>query len=142
MFGKKNEGKPLGRIDSLIGVGTRIEGSLFFTGGLRIDGEVKGSVQAVEGASASTLVLSEQARIEGAVSVAHFVSNGTVVGPVVVTESLEMQPRARIVGDVDFEGVKEKASWITPVPGGVGPMTITMLLANTIEAAERKAGIR
>ena len=69
MFGKKSEGKPLGRIDSLIGAGTRIEGSLFFTGGLRIDGEVKGSVQAVEGASASTLVLSEQARIEGAVSV-------------------------------------------------------------------------
>ena len=79
MFGKKSEGKPLGRIDSLIGAGTRIEGSLFFTGGLRIDGEVKGCVQAVEGASASTLVLSEQARIEGAVSVAHFVSNGTVV---------------------------------------------------------------
>ena len=53
MFGKKSEGKPLGRIDSLIGAGTRIEGSLFFTGGLRIDGEVKGSVQAVEGASAT-----------------------------------------------------------------------------------------
>ena len=106
MFGKKNEGKPLGRIDSLIGVGTRIEGSLFFTGGLRIDGEVKGSVQAVEGASASTLVLSEQARIEGAVSVAHFVSNGTVVGPVVVTESLEMQPRARIVGDVEYASIE------------------------------------
>ena len=106
MFGKKNEGKPLGRIDSLIGVGTRIEGSLFFTGGLRIDGEVKGCVQAVEGASASTLVLSEQARIEGAVSVAHFVSNGTVVGPVVVTESLEMQPRARIVGDVEYASIE------------------------------------
>ncbi len=106
MFGKKSEGKPLGRIDSLIGAGTRIEGSLFFTGGLRIDGEVKGSVQAVEGASASTLVLSEQARIEGAVSVAHFVSNGTVVGPVVVTETLEMQPRARIVGDVEYASIE------------------------------------
>ena len=106
MFGKKSEGKPLGRIDTLIGAGTRIEGSLFFTGGLRIDGEVKGSVQAVEGASASTLVLSEQARIEGAVSVAHFVSNGTVVGPVVVTETLEMQPRARIVGDVEYASIE------------------------------------
>jgi methylenetetrahydrofolate dehydrogenase (NADP+)/methenyltetrahydrofolate cyclohydrolase len=41
------------------------------------------------------------------------------------------------VGDVDFEGVKEKASFITPVPGGVGPMTVTMLLENTVGAAER-----
>jgi methylenetetrahydrofolate dehydrogenase (NADP+)/methenyltetrahydrofolate cyclohydrolase len=46
----------------------------------------------------------------------------------------------RMVGDVDFEGVKEVASWITPVPGGVGPMTVTMLLANTVAAAERRAG--
>jgi hypothetical protein len=65
MFGKKSDSKPQGRIDSLIGAGTRVEGSLYFTGGLRIDGEVKGSVQAAEGASSSTLVLSEQARIEG-----------------------------------------------------------------------------
>ena len=47
----------------------------------------------------------------------------------------------RLVGDVDFEPVKEKASAITPVPGGVGPMTVTMLMMNTIEAAERKAGL-
>ena len=46
----------------------------------------------------------------------------------------------RLVGDVDFEAVKEKASLITPVPGGVGPMTITMLLYNTVESAERAAG--
>jgi len=43
----------------------------------------------------------------------------------------------RIVGDVDFEGVKDKASWITPVPGGVGPMTVTMLIRNTIRSAQR-----
>jgi methylenetetrahydrofolate dehydrogenase (NADP+)/methenyltetrahydrofolate cyclohydrolase len=46
----------------------------------------------------------------------------------------------RLVGDVDFEGVKEKASFITPVPGGVGPMTITMLMYNTVESAKRAAG--
>jgi len=44
--------------------------------------------------------------------------------------------KKRLVGDIDFEGVKEKAEAITPVPGGVGPMTITMLLCNTIKAAE------
>lgn len=43
------------------------------------------------------------------------------------------------MGDVDFDGVKEHASYITPVPGGVGPMTITMLVANTIRSAERAA---
>lgn len=47
----------------------------------------------------------------------------------------------RLVGDVDFEAVKEKASLITPVPGGVGPMTITMLLYNTVESAKRAAGL-
>lgn len=47
----------------------------------------------------------------------------------------------RLVGDVDFEGVKEKAAMITPVPGGVGPMTITMLLYNTVESAKRAAGL-
>jgi len=47
----------------------------------------------------------------------------------------------RLVGDVDFEVIKEKAAAITPVPGGVGPMTVTMLLMNTVEAAERKAGL-
>jgi 5,10-methylene-tetrahydrofolate dehydrogenase/methenyl tetrahydrofolate cyclohydrolase len=46
-------------------------------------------------------------------------------------------PDGRIVGDVDFEGVRQKASYITPVPGGVGPMTVTMLLFNTINSAER-----
>ena len=45
----------------------------------------------------------------------------------------------RMVGDVDFEAVKEVAAWITPVPGGVGPMTVTMLLANTVAAAELQA---
>jgi len=107
MFGKNGESKkPQGKIDSLISAPTRIEGAIHFSGGLRIDGEVKGSVLAVEGASASTLVLSEHARIEGDVSVAHLITNGVVVGPVVVTESLEMQSRARIVGDVEYVSIE------------------------------------
>ena len=102
MFGKRDDGRPKGRIDTLIGAGTVVEGNIRFTGGLRIDGEVKGNVEASEGASSSMLVLSEQARIEGAVSVAHLVTNGTVVGQVTITESLEMQSRAKIVGDIDY----------------------------------------
>lgn len=102
MFGNKGDSKPQGRIDSLIGVGTRVEGKIRFSGGLRIDGEVVGTVEAVDGASSATLVLSEHARIEGGVNVAHFVINGTVIGPVTVSESLEMQPKARIAGDVEY----------------------------------------
>ncbi len=106
MFGKKTESKPHGRIDSLIGAGTRLEGDLKFSGGLRIDGEVIGSVSAVEGASSSMLVVSEHARIQGAVAVAHLVVNGTVVGPIRVAEMLEMQPKARVVGDVEYASIE------------------------------------
>jgi methylenetetrahydrofolate dehydrogenase (NADP+)/methenyltetrahydrofolate cyclohydrolase len=58
-------------------------------------------------------------------------------GAVVIDVGINRLADGRLVGDVDFEGVKEKASYITPVPGGVGPMTVTMLLVNTIKAAER-----
>ena len=102
MFRKRDESRPQGRIDTLIGAGTLVEGTIRFTGGLRIDGEVKGNVEAVDGASGSMLVLSEQARIEGVVAVAHLVSNGTVVGQVSVSECLEMQARSKIVGDVEY----------------------------------------
>jgi methylenetetrahydrofolate dehydrogenase (NADP+)/methenyltetrahydrofolate cyclohydrolase len=60
-------------------------------------------------------------------------------GAVVIDVGFNRLPDGRIVGDVDFERVKEKASYITPVPGGVGQMTVTMLLHNTILSAERTA---
>ena len=58
-------------------------------------------------------------------------------GAVVIDVGINRTPDGKLVGDVDFGSAKEKASYITPVPGGVGPMTITMLLANTVQAAER-----
>lgn len=58
-------------------------------------------------------------------------------GAVVIDVGINRLADGRLVGDVDFEGVKQKASYITPVPGGVGPMTVTMLLVNTISSAER-----
>ncbi len=60
-------------------------------------------------------------------------------GAVVLDVGMNRNPEGKLCGDVDFAGVKELASYITPVPGGVGPMTITMLLVNTLEAAERVA---
>lgn len=61
-------------------------------------------------------------------------------GAVVIDVGMNRNDEGKLCGDVDFEGVREVASWITPVPGGVGPMTRAMLLVNTIEAAERALG--
>lgn len=60
-------------------------------------------------------------------------------GAVVIDVGMNRNDEGKLCGDVDFDGVRQVAGWITPVPGGVGPMTITMLLVNTIEAAERAA---
>ena len=62
-------------------------------------------------------------------------------GAVVIDVGINRLADGRIVGDVDFEGVRHKASLISPVPGGVGPMTVTMLLYNTLRSAERSVGI-
>ncbi|RCW75597.1 bifunctional methylenetetrahydrofolate dehydrogenase/methenyltetrahydrofolate cyclohydrolase [Pseudorhodoferax soli] len=61
-------------------------------------------------------------------------------GAVVIDVGMNRNAEGKLCGDVDFDGVKEVAGWITPVPGGVGPMTRAMLLVNTLEAAERAAG--
>ncbi len=63
-------------------------------------------------------------------------------GAVVIDVGINRLPDGSLIGDVDFEGVRQKASYITPVPGGVGPMTVTMLLGNTVESAERFAALR
>ncbi len=74
---------------------------------------------------------------------AEMVKDGAVVIDVGVNrvEDASRERGYRLVGDVDFDAVKEKASFITPVPGGVGPMTITMLLFNTVNSAKRANGI-
>ena len=61
-------------------------------------------------------------------------------GAIVIDVGMNRNPEGKLCGDVDFAAVREVAGFITPVPGGVGPMTITMLLVNTLEAAERAAG--
>ena len=98
MFGKKAQPP----IRSLVGEGTVIQGELRFTEGLRIDGEVQGDVIAV-GDGHSILVISEKARVVGAVRAGHVIINGLVNGPVYSTELLELQPKAAIVGDVRYE---------------------------------------
>lgn len=101
-FGKNKRSKPQNRIDSLIGVGTKIEGNITFSGGLRVDGTIKGNVNEADD-QPSTLVLSEQARVEGVICVSHVVINGTVVGPVQAHEYVELQSKSRVTGDVFYK---------------------------------------
>ena len=103
MFNKTS--KPQNRIDSLIGVTTRIEGNVIFSGGLRIDGMVRGNVVAVA-EQPSTLVLSVDARIDGEVQAAHIVVNGSINGPVHATETLELQAGSRVKGDVYYTSIE------------------------------------
>jgi cytoskeletal protein CcmA (bactofilin family) len=102
MFGGKGGSKPHNNIECLIGAGTTVEGSIIFAGGLRVDGRVRGDVIAAEG-KPGTLVLSEQAQIEGEIRVSHVVINGTVVGPVYAAEYVELQPKANVTGDVHYK---------------------------------------
>ncbi len=103
MFGR--ESKPQNRIDSLIGATTRIEGNVFFSGGLRVDGAVRGNIAGLPDQPA-TLVVSEQARIDGEVQAAHVVVNGTINGPVDARETLELQAGSRVKGDIHYKSIE------------------------------------
>jgi cytoskeletal protein CcmA (bactofilin family) len=102
MFGSKDSNKLQNRIDCLIGSGATIEGNIIFSGGLRVDGRVRGNVIAADG-KPGTLVLSEQAQIEGEIRVSHVVINGTVIGPVHAAEYVELQAKASVTGDVHYK---------------------------------------
>lgn len=106
MFGNKNDnGVKAQAINSLIGPTTTVEGNIHFTGGLRIDGTVKGNVIASTSAK-SMLVASESATIEGEVHGDHLVINGTINGPIVSRTLIELQPKARINGDVHYVAIE------------------------------------
>jgi cytoskeletal protein CcmA (bactofilin family) len=101
MFSKKKQPP----IKSLIAPGTRITGDIRFSEGLRIDGEVQGNLMAVEG-QPSLLVISESALITGEIVADHLIINGTVRGPVVARVLLELQPKARVEGNVSYHALE------------------------------------
>ena len=101
MFGKKAPPP----IKSLIAQGSRIEGNLKFTDGLRVDGECFGNITA-NSETSSMLVISEQAVVFGEICADHVIINGTVRGPVHAKELLELQPKARIEGDVHYRALE------------------------------------
>ena len=101
MFNKKKQPP----IKSLIAEGSHISGNIRFSDGLRIDGEVTGDIQASD-AHGSLLVISESARVQGSVTADHIIINGFVKGPVHALHMLELQPKARIEGDVEYAALE------------------------------------
>jgi len=104
MFGKRPVSPK--EIASLIGVGSTISGDITFSGGLRVDGTVRGAVRCSDGEKSGMLVISEHGSVEGEVRAAHLVVAGRITGPVYVTELVELQPKARIVGDVHYRALE------------------------------------
>lgn len=100
MFGKSK--KVNAKIDTLIGQNTEIRGDIVFTGGLHVDGTIKGNVLASE-ESGSILSLSDRGRIEGEVRVPNMVLNGSVVGDVYSGVHIELAPKARINGNLYYK---------------------------------------
>ena len=117
MFGKKAQPP----IKSLIAQGTRIEGNMKFNEGLRVDGEVFGDIQATTEEAGSLLVISEAAIVQGGITADHVIINGTVRGPVHARELLELQPKARIEGDVSYVSLEMHQG--ATISGQLRPLT-------------------
>ncbi|MBC7601709.1 MAG: polymer-forming cytoskeletal protein [Ramlibacter sp.] len=122
MFGKKAQPP----IKSLIAQGSRIDGNLTYTEGLRVDGEVIGDISS-NAEQRSILVISEAAVVQGSIHSDHVIINGTVRGPVHATELLELQPKARIEGDVFYRALEMHqgaiiAGKLEPIEGDEKPL--------------------
>jgi cytoskeletal protein CcmA (bactofilin family) len=130
MFTKKNQPA----IRSLIADGNRIEGHVYFTDGLRVDGSVVGDVRSSEDKN-SILVISETASVTGEVHADHVIVNGTVKGPVYARRMLELQPKARIEGDVYYTSLEMHqgaiiAGLLRPTPAMMEDKPALKLAAN------------
>lgn len=130
MFSKKKQPA----IRSLIADGNHIEGNINFTDGLRIDGSVVGDVRSSEEKN-SILVISETASVTGEVHADHVIVNGSVKGPVYARRMLELQPKARIEGDVYYTSLEMHqgaiiAGLLRPTPAMMDEKPTLKLAAN------------
>ncbi|MGE0099130.1 MAG: polymer-forming cytoskeletal protein [Hydrogenophaga sp.] len=130
MFNKKKQPP----IKSLIAQGTRIEGHVLFHDGLRIDGEVVGDIRASD-EKPSILVVSEVATVTGQIHADHVIINGHVKGPVLAFDLLELQPKARIEGDVSYKALEMHqgatiSGQLKPMAGGLDDKPTLKLAAN------------
>lgn len=104
MFFKKNN-KAQNRIDTLISAETRIDGDVQFSGGLRVDGTIRGNVTELA-STPSTLIIGENGRIDGAVKVSKIFIVGKVVGPVKAGQFIELQTKAKVMGDLHYKSLE------------------------------------
>jgi cytoskeletal protein CcmA (bactofilin family) len=130
MFNKKKQPA----IKSLIAEGSHISGNIRFADGLRVDGEVAGNINAGDDA-ASILVISESAKVTGEIAADHIIINGSVKGPVHARLMLELQPKARIEGDVQYAALEmHQGALITgqlrPILGGEEKPTLKLAANN------------
>ena len=130
MFNKKKQPP----IKSLIAQGTRITGNMSFTDGLRIDGAVIGNIRATED-EPSMLVISETATVTGEMYADHIIINGTVKGPIHASHMLELQPKARIEGDVSYAALEMHqgalvAGQLRPIVAGEEKPTLKLAANN------------
>lgn len=109
MWGKsKDSAKPVSKVDTLIGRNTEVLGDVRFTGGLHVDGVVKGRVVASEDEHAA-LSISEGGKVEGDVRVPHLILNGTVEGDVVASQGIVLSSKARVNGNVFYNVLEMNA---------------------------------
>ena len=104
MFGKKVN-KIDTRIDTLVSPETVVTGDIIFSGGLRVDGTIRGNVSEQQGEQ-GTIIVGENGRVEGAVSATKIVLIGSVVGPVNASQFIELQTKARITGDLHYKSLE------------------------------------
>ena len=128
MFGKKKQPP----IKSLIAQGTRIEGHVVFHDGLRVDGDVVGDIRASD-EQPSILVVSESASVTGQIHADHVIINGAVKGPVFAHDLLELQPKARIEGDVSYKALEMHQG--ATISGQLKPMSESLEDKPTLKLA-------
>ena len=104
MFFNKNN-KAQNSIDTLVGADTHITGDIQFSGGLRVDGTINGNVTE-QSSTPSTLIIGEHGRIDGAVNVSKIFIVGKVVGPVKATQFIELQAKAKVMGDLHYKSLE------------------------------------
>jgi cytoskeletal protein CcmA (bactofilin family) len=133
MFGRRKNPPVPGRIDTLIGRGTCLRGTVEFVGGLHLDGQIEGDVRGSAEGSPATLWVGADARIDGNVEVANVVINGEIVGEVRCRERVVLGEKARVTGDLHYGTIEMTLG--ARVDGKLYPLT-----GSTSEATSRPAG--
>lgn len=105
MLGKKPDERVHNVVDTLIGEATEVKGDIIFSGGLRIDGKIRGNVSA-KNEKNSSLDVSEKGMVDGSVNVPHVTVNGTINGNLASSGTVELQASARVSGDVHYKALK------------------------------------